>query len=77
MSSSSLSVSFFLIDDEDFELFIATGYVSTVQNDKKIQVQLNSTLEGHKEIIEQLSQNNKATIRKIIVKPGTPQNYMN
>lgn len=69
-------VSFFIIEEQGFELFIAAGTVITIQIDKKIQVHLNIVAEGHEERIQQIIQNNGETLKKLIVKPGIPQSII-
>lgn len=69
-------VSFFLIDNQGFELFIGSGVVIMIQTDKKIQVFLDQVLPGHQQTLTEIIQNNGATIEKLIVKPGMPKHII-
>lgn len=67
-------VSFYHIDSRGFEESIGIGRVINIQEDLKIQVEMNYSYSRYQDIIIELTQNNAETIRKTIVKPYVPQN---
>lgn len=69
-------VSFYYIDDENFELLIGLGNVVNIQEDSKIQVALTDTVNGHEEIVTKIAQNDSGVLKKIKVKPNVPRTYL-
>ena len=69
-------VSFYYIDDENFEQLIGIGAVVNIQEDRKIQVAMFYSLEGHQEKAEKIAQNDAGILKKTRVKPNVPKTYL-
>ncbi len=67
-------VSFYYIEDS-FEQLIGIGTVTNIQEDGKIQVTMAILLEGYKEVVKKLEQNESTVLNKIKVKPNIPSAY--
>ena len=74
--SSDSIVSYYYIGDEGFEQLVGFGSVFIVQDDKNIQVIIEQVVEGHEDIVEKLSNNDKAMLSKIIVRPNVPKSFL-
>ncbi|MFA5793758.1 MAG: hypothetical protein WC980_01615 [Candidatus Brocadiia bacterium] len=61
--------------NDEFERLIAIGRVLNIQEDGKIQILLSEILPGYTEVTKKVSENNKSTLVKIIIKPTFPANF--
>ena len=66
-------VSFYYIENGNFEQLIGSGNVTNIQDDGKIQVVLEHVIEGQEDIVEKLTNNDKSLLSKTIVKPNLPR----
>lgn len=69
--SNEMVVSFYYYND-GYEQLIGIGRVFNIQDDNKIQVLLEHTVEGHNEKLEEIFKNNKIFLNKIKIKPSIP-----
>ena len=67
-----VAVAFYFKGADEFEVLIGIGRVLNVQDDRRIQVGLNQAAKGQKAIVEKLRENNRETLRQLIVKPSVP-----
>jgi len=74
--SHNMLVSFYFIDEDNFERLIGIGEVINIQEDSKIQVLLRFPTPGHEEKIASLIKNDRTILHKLLVKPSIPRNYM-
>ena len=59
---------------DEFEQYVASGWVLVVQNDRRIQVVLNlSEIPQNDDIRERLLHNDKNVLQKLIIKPTIPR----
>jgi len=70
--SHNTLVSFYFVDDDEFERFMGIGRVVNIQEDGKIQTALLNVFTGLEAEVQELSQNNAAVLGKIRVKPNIP-----
>ena len=75
--SHDILVSFYYVDDDNFERFIGVGKVLNIQEDGIIQVTIDYTSQGSDEIITKLAESNAGVLKKIRVKPTIPRTYFN
>lgn len=70
-------VSFYYLENENFEILIGIGKVILIQeNNKNIQVEMNYYSPEYTNQIEQLKSSNSEIIKKIIVKPYIPERML-
>jgi len=62
-------VSFYYVDEHNFEALIGVGAVSNVQRDGTIQVVLETPIAEQMELIDRLSSNDETVKRRVRVKP--------
>ena len=72
-----VAVAFYFKGADEFEVLIGIGRVLNVQDDRRIQVGLNQVVKGQKAIVEKLRENNRETLRQLIVKPSVPAIVIN
>ena len=66
-------VSFYTVDEDGYEIFIAVGSVLNVQDDDRILVGIQSPADGYKDIISAICNNDKKQLEKLKIKPNIPQ----
>ncbi|WP_257446283.1 hypothetical protein [Archangium lipolyticum] len=64
-----MAVSFSYVDQDGFERLIGHGYISVIQDDKRIQATLTNLLPGQDDIANKLLQNNRQTLDTLRTKP--------
>ena len=69
-------VSFYYIDDEEFEQLVGIGTVVNIQENKLIQVELTNPVEGYEGIVKKLANNDAHALKKTVVKPSIPKKYL-
>lgn len=68
-------VSFYYLDD-DFEMLIAIGRVSNIQQDRKLQVEVTNYVIGYEEIFNKLKNNDSTALKRTRVKPNISKAYL-
>jgi hypothetical protein len=64
-----MAVSFFVIDQNGFEVQIGACAMTTIQDNGLTQVALTALAPGYEEIVEKLANNEKGTPETVRVKP--------
>ena len=72
--SQGIAVSFYFKDSEKFEVFIGTGVVINVQDDRRIQVGLREMAKGQEDAVTKLKNNDSAALQCLIIKPNVQVN---
>ena len=63
-------VSFYSLDNNNYERLLGFGHVLNIQdNNKIIQVELTKTLDGTEDLIKNIKEKNKDVLQKLLVKP--------
>lgn len=73
--SHGIMVSFYY-DDGNFEILIGLGMIQHIREDKKIQIKIIAPVAGHEDLMERIKKNEGEVIKRVIVKPHVPQNYL-
>ncbi|MEB3160299.1 MAG: hypothetical protein VKL20_02430 [Synechocystis sp.] len=68
-------VSFYYIDDNEFESLIAVGYVKNIQRNKQAQVEIDVPDGTYQDILERLKNNDNQVIKRIFIRPTIPRNF--
>ncbi|QHU99095.1 hypothetical protein [Synechocystis sp. CACIAM 05] len=68
-------VSFYYIDDNEFESLIAVGYVKNIQRNKQAQVEIDIPDDTYQDILERLKNNDNQVIKRIFIRPTIPRNF--
>lgn len=66
-------VSFYVLEDSQFEVLIGVGHVLTLQENGLIQVALSWFVPGYETLLEQLWNNDNTLLKRLIVKPTVPR----
>lgn len=74
--SNDALVSFYYFGDDNFEQLIAIGRVRNIQQDSKVQVEVIYSISGSEDILNNLEQNDKVTLKRTRVKPNIPKAYL-
>lgn len=74
--SYDMLVSFYYVNDEDFEQLIGIGTVVNIQEEGKIQVAMIYSFDVYEEILNKLVQNDVGILKKTRVKPNVPKTYL-
>jgi len=70
--SHGSQVSFYLLDDGQYELLFGLGHVLTVQGNGLIQVALTRLLPGYDSTLEKLWNSDSTILKRVIIKPTVP-----
>ena len=73
--SQDIGVSIYYRSDE-FELIVGLGVVEAIREDKRIQVALTHPIPGHEDVIDRLTKNDSAVLKKLVIKPSVPRAYV-
>jgi hypothetical protein len=73
--ATDLGVSFYYIDEYNFEVLIGVGYVKTVQSDGKVQVVIDYPDPAYQDIVTRLGNGDRQVIEKIFIRLGIPRNF--
>lgn len=74
--SNDSMVSFYYVEDGNFERFIGLGRVTNIQTDGYIQVALTRTLEGNTSILRGIKGNDRITLDRVRIKPNVPMAFV-
>jgi hypothetical protein len=66
------AVSFYLKDEDGFEVLLGVGSVMNIQDDERILVVMEKATDGHEEAIHALMNNDKRLLERLRVKPSIP-----
>lgn len=69
-------ISFYLIDNDEFERLIGIGVVVTVQANELIQALMDQPTIGYEDIWDKLTNNDAQVLTRIIVKPNVNRNMI-
>ncbi|MFN9176683.1 MAG: hypothetical protein ACK58N_19820, partial [Synechocystis sp.] len=73
--ATDLGVSFYWINDYNFEVLIGVGYVKMVQSNGKVQVVIDYPDPAYQDIVTRLGNGDRQVIEKIFVRLGIPRNF--
>lgn len=73
--ATDLGVSFYYVDEYNFEVLIGVGYVKTVQSNGKVQVVINCPDPAYQDIVTRLGNCDRQVIEKIFIRLGIPRNF--
>jgi hypothetical protein len=62
--------------DDDYERFIGSGFVTTVQDNKLIQICITDGEESAADVWGKITNNDATELRKLIVKPSVPRSLL-
>lgn len=68
-------VSFFSVSRQGVEVLVGIGFVTHVQDDRKIHATMMLVEDGQEDFAERLRQNESEAVRTTLVKPGFPRRY--
>ena len=71
--SHSALISYFFVDDGDYERFVGVGKVIHIQENGKIQAEIINWLKP--DLLKRLQENDVTVLRRLIVKPSIPYEY--
>ena len=66
-------VAIYQVQEQQYEVLVATGRVLTIQDNGLIQVGLIDYFDSHHQIVERLLENDKTVLDSIVVKPNVPR----
>lgn len=72
MFSYGVQVSFYYLSPDGFELFVGSGRVINIQDDRRIQVGLTRAQQGQEDTVNAIAQNTKTVLDRVRVKPTVP-----
>lgn len=74
--SYGIAVSFYRVDDEGFETLVGVGTVANIQEDGRIQVTMQTTIEGQEEFADSLKRSEQKAIKAARVKPNVLPHFL-
>lgn len=70
--AQGVAVSLYYTDENGFEVLTGFGSVINIQDDKRIQVNVERHMPGQDDVVERMSQNEKNVLGRLRVKPTIP-----
>lgn len=70
--STGMAISLFIIEHNDYEIRLGSGYVDTIREDGRIQVRLVNFVKGRQAHIDKVRQNDATALKNARVKPFLP-----
>lgn len=65
-----ITISFYYIDEDEYERFIGGGFVQNIQSDGKIQAVIDQPYEVYQEVLEKLANNDRKVLERTKVTIG-------
>jgi len=62
-------VTIYYVDDNNIELQVGSGHVSTIQTDRRIQIEVNHWAKAHESILASMKIASPDTLKRLLVKP--------
>lgn len=62
-------VTIFFVNDQDIELQVGSGHVSTIQTDRKIQVEITQWATAHQSVLQRVVDASVDTLGRLLIKP--------